>query len=337
MVGQVVFKPELHPERPLSFEIEFLICNAFQFARERRRALSEPAESQEHHFGIVRAVYPSVAKDVILFPPRLAPVDRPRLHVSRDGEPPDIVESEHSTDALSHSSERGIISLTVREPLPDYQYKISWELLSDEEINDIRYSREGIDRFQRLAQAAPPLEPLKVSLTKVLESLKTELASTAAPRIIDDKTEVSLHIAVVASSGAGETRTIKTELHHFADLSRVSSGKNVFLPGEGIAGQAFRSRQPILFEKQGDQGTQFYVVRPNQSQTHSVLYGVPLPVVPSARATSPVYGVVSLGSYAEHSGLQELKSDPIRGFFTDVVMGWLNEQIQEILLDKNRP
>lgn len=333
IVGNIVFTPELNAKRPVSLEIEFLLCNAFQFVKEYRRAITDPPENQEHHSGRLRALYPKVVKDVILFPQRLAPKGPPLPHVFRKDKPPDIMETEYATNALSHSSERGIFSMSVHEPLPDFDYKLSWELLSEKEINEILYTVEGVEVFEKLSQASPPTELQRTRLTGALESFKSELSNTRAPRIIDDKTEVSLHIAVVASEGYQEQRTVKTTLHRFAHLASVSSGSHTFSPGEGITGQAFRSRAPILFERLGQRGSEFYVKRENQSDVHSILYCVPLPVIPFERAKVPVYGVLSIGSYVERSTLVELKQDHVREFMTDVIMGRLNLKIQKMLLD----
>jgi len=330
MVGNICFTPDLHIRHPLSLEIEFLACNAFQFVQEYQRASSQPSVSHEHHWGVARTVYPQVARDVVIFPMRLAPKGPPRPHARRHNEPPDILETEHTSHTLNYSPERGIISLLVREPLPDYRYEVSWDLLPEDDFNSIFYTPEGVARFRLLAQKSPPNDELKTSLVKLLNAFRQRLGRANTPSVLEDKTEISLHLAVVKQHDYGPDRRVEVRLHRFAGLGTGASGANSFVPGEGIAGQVFRSRQPILFEKQYQLGCQFYVARENKD-IHSLLYCVPLPVIPAEQARVPVYGVLSVGSYADRSSLDDLRKDAVRGFFTDLVMGRLNRQIQEIL------
>src|SRR5207249_4721632 len=82
--------------------------------------------------------------------------------------------------------------------------------------------------------------------------------------LIDKSTELSLHLPIVSVDGHGDQRQIKTLLHRFAFVGTASAGidqalPRTFRPGIGLAGQAFRGRHSILFNKQGDAGSEFYV------------------------------------------------------------------------------
>lgn len=328
IVGNILFTPELHFEHPISLQIEFLLCNTVQFVQEYQRATSKNSIGHEYHSAVSRSVYPTVARDVVTFPLKLTPKGSPRPHVSRNDEPPDILETEHASHTLNYSPERGIISLLVREPLPDYRYQVSWDLLPEVEFNSMFYTDAGVERFRLLAQPAPPTDELKTALVSALTAFRDRLTRAKTPSVLDNQTEVSLHIAVVKQSD--DFRCKKVQLHRFAGLNSGGSGLNSFVPGEGIAGQAFRSRQPLFFRKGTQQGCQFYVVRESE-KIHSLLYCIPLPVIPQQRARVPVYGVLSVGSYADQSTLDDLGKDAIGAFFTDLVMGMLNQQIQRIL------
>lgn len=152
---------------------------------------------------------------------------------------------------------------------------------------------------------------------------------------------MSLHLAVVQEFGYGDARLVKTELHRFAHLGPAARSPHVFAPGEGIIGQAFRGRREVVFRKMGQQGSQFYLARlepetggepaAQKPPIHSILYCIPLPVIESRAADVPAYGVLSLGTFEDRSGLRQLNSPPTLAALIDVVRGTLNRQIQEIV------
>ncbi len=339
-IGRLTFVPALHKDKPLSLEITFLLCNAFEFVEEYRRAVPNAAGSLEHSMTSFRSIYPRVAKDIVLFPPKLGPKQRPVIHVSKKGAlEPDDAETEFCENALSVVEEPGIVSLVVRKPLPDFDYKISWHLRSEREFNEICYSTAGVEAYRKLAQPRPPHVHAKGELIRALASVKAAFAT-----IIDEMTRVSLHVAVVSTSGFGTDRVVRRELQPFATLDTEGGlaleVERSFLPGAGVAGQAFRAGQPILFRKQGQDGSRFYLRVEEQEQIHSVLYCVPLPVISAERADDvavasavPVYAVLTLSTFSEESGLLTLNTSNVSSLLplTDVIQGALNNDIQRIL------
>ncbi len=334
-IGRISFSPPLRKTKPLSLEVSYLLCNAFQFVEEYRRTVSRPPESMEHNQSSFRAVYPRLATDIIVFPPRLGPKQRPLVHVSRGADPtdPDEAETEFcNASGISVVYDPGIISLSVRAPLPDFNYRVSWHLRSESEFNGILYTDPGVQAYYDLTQARLLNQASEDALVDALRLVRTGL-----PELIDGETGISLHVAVVERVGWGAQLSIKTELRRFARLNSAAGNQSSgysFVPGVGVAGQVFRGGQPILFKNQGRAGGEFYVKVPDQRDVHAALYCVPLPVLPGGINDIPTYGVVSISTYSERSRLCSLNTTttrPVLLSLTDIIQGKINKQIQAVL------
>jgi len=332
VLGVIEFTPRLHPHHPLSIQVEYLMCNTFQFVRDYRRGISDPVEDLEHSVSRNRAVYPRVTTEVILFPQGFGPTQAPLVHVARrDTDEPDEAETAYCRNLLSVVYDPGIISLTVRDPLPDFNYRVSWHLRSEKDFNRICYTPEGVAAYERLKRRALPSPDLIAKLTEVLLGLKRDLANV---NVIDDYTEVMLQLLVVDESGHGEQRVVRSVLHRFAAITAgdraLTQQPNAFAPGIGLAGQAFRGRHPLLFRKSGEGNSEFYIQFRKEDPVHSVLLSVPLPALGD---DDPAYGVISLGAFADNSILTTLRAEekfPFL-FLIDVIQGKVNREIQNVL------
>jgi hypothetical protein len=341
--GQLVFEPELDDEHLISVRVEYVLCNAFEFVQEYRRANTLPEMDElENYTTALKAIYVNLFNEVIIFPPELSLSKPPLVHATGPGLKGEVdqAETRYCQDFLNAPLESGIISLSIKYPLPNFKYKVSWHLLSEVEYNKKIFDPDGVSEYQKLMRGLPPKPKVTDSLHKILQELRDSFSSPLEGETkswLDETTEVSLLIPVQNICGYGCQQTIDVMLHRMAQITPSgqagSTGNKAFRPGVGIGGQAFRSRKPILFDSENGQSTNFYVKFAGQKKVHSVLLCVPLPVRMRPGDSDPVYGVICIGSTNTSTSLRQLIPGTERWYtILDVIQGkGINGKIRGLL------
>jgi 3',5'-cyclic AMP phosphodiesterase CpdA len=346
-LGCLVFDPPLRSDRPLSIKLEYLFCNAFEFVQEYRRALSTPTVDSEFITYSSRSTYVARFNQVIMFPRELSPPANPTVHVYNPSGGLDEYEREHCAATLNPVLKEGIILLSINHPLPGYRYEISWPLFGLKEYNDATFSTEGLQEYEKVSGVEPTPE-LRNTLLTELKSLRDEfskLFEEQTQALMDASTELTLLGPISTTSVVVSQKAVDTRLKVFSSLNPLSgipsSGTREFRPGMGIAGQAFRSRQTILFKTKAGLSADLYLKFPEQKNVHSVLFCVPLPVravaIPPKEAIfskDPVYAILCIGSFNPNSGLNQIVPGTASWYILDdYVRGAFNQRVFKILTD----
>ena len=333
LFGQLVFDPPLHPGHPLSLQVEYTLYNAVELVQEYRRAAIYPkSDDYEKAVTILKAINAEVLSEVVIFPEKLGPPQRPRLHVSGPGSDKleDGAETVYCQDSLNILSEPGIISLKVKEPLPNFNYTLSWHLPSEAEYNNKVFARDGLEIYNRIVKSSIPRPAVINSLTGILHNLQQAFSSPIEADTepwFDRTTGLSLLLAVRRESASdGRIDVVLHRVTHIdAEDDHVSTGDKSIRPGIGVAGQAFKSRGIFLYNLARGEDLSIYYRFPDQRKIHSVLLAVPLPVIKltgDLEPVHPMYGVICIGSIDPKAQLNRLTKS------SDAFL-WINEKIQD--------
>jgi hypothetical protein len=128
---------------------------------------------------------------------------------------------------------------------------------------------------------------------------------------MDNSTEFAVFVLEMRTRGLGRDRIVHRRLMRYSALNPKSGDitrRGEFAPGMGIAGQAFRSRKPIMFNTTDDGSGELYWKTPDQDAVHQYLYCAPLHVPvqssvsmpgvdPISSGASLIYAVLCIGSY----------------------------------------
>jgi hypothetical protein len=304
LFGNLVFSPELHPSHPVTVRVQYTLANAFEFVKEYRCAKTYPnIDELEHSSNSLRSVFANLLNEVIIFPPELGLPGPPLLHVTGPGSSEEVDEAEtaYCQDFVNAALESGVISLKIKDPLPNFNYRVSWHLFPESDYNSKIFSSSGVDKYEGIVKNTLPeqdiLNSIKEILERVLDIFSAPLEGETKPWF-DETTEVALLLPVkraIPSKGIIDVMLHRVA-HVFTSNDFRSSGDKSFRPGVGIGGQAFRSRSPILFNFERGQSTALYKMFPEQKVVHSVLLSIPLPVRADPEANDPVYGVICIGN-----------------------------------------
>lgn len=346
-LGCLVFNPPLHPDKPVSIKLQYMFCNAFEFVQEYRRAQTQSkAVDSESVTYVSRSIYFARFSVLVMFSLRVPPPIKPTLHAYNPSGGLDESETEHCTPALKLVPDEGLILFSVDNPLPGYRYEISWLLYSLNDYNEATFTAEGLQEYEKVS-GAPQTPELWRKLLAELKYLKDGFSKPLDEQtqpLMDDSTELTLLVPVTTASGVAGQKAVDIRLKVFSSLNPSSginlSGAEDFPPGVGIAGQAFRSRQPILFKAKAQLSAELYVKFPDQRDVHSALFCVPLPVraavdaKEAALAKDPIYAILCIGSFNQNSGLNQLMPVTPRWYtLTDYVRGAFNQGVFKILTE----
>lgn len=354
--GFIKFEPPLHPDKPISFVVNYSICNAFQFVEEYQRGLlrktGENPDSRESLSFVSRSIYPDHLHVDISFPKRLSPRTRPLIKVlkpcaqGQDAGVVDTDEHDNVRSSLHYDPGSGHLSLSVSKPLPAYTYLLSWGLFPEKEYLPLIFNNEGLAAQSRVRQVkcSPSLKDDLEKECNGLASKISELTPSKLPRpIIDDSTAVRLYYVKYSSAFYGDQREVLVELVPCAAVqsSRKPVFGDSFLSGIGVVGQAFANRKEQLFIHDRQEGSDFYIVRKSDSeqklQPHSAIFCIPLATGRSVSPYSPIFAVLCFSSLSDDTGLLQLESDPrVIKPFLDLAKGTFSENAYNLLLKHSK-
>jgi 3',5'-cyclic AMP phosphodiesterase CpdA len=304
--GRTTLKPPLG-KAPLTFSRRGTTFNAIHFNQKDRLDATDQKVSEEWTTLNTIHVYDAAVLQVS-FPPTAFPSDF-RLEVTcPDGKTPDFQEEEFLRPRLTRFSSTSSVILVLPQPLPEYSYRIVWDLPADEieELNLSAVERGlAVDIGQRLLDLREPGSPHRTQVEQSLLNLRKQILSgpTYRSAVKDDRLEVELF---VYSAQVGGLVCAATLSDHGRDLSSW-----VVKPGRFVVGQAFRRRAEVLLinlRGVGSEAASYYEPVPGLEDLppHTVVFSIPLfyPV----RSGSKV-GALSLGSRSHTSGLLCLQKD----------------------------
>lgn len=291
---------------PLTFSRHGTTFNAIHFNQRDRLDATDQKVKEEWINMSTRHVYDAALLQVS-FPAAAFPADF-RLEVTRPDGTRDSQEEEFVRPRLTRFPSTRSALLVLPTPLPDYSYKIVWDLPPDEmeELN-LSAPEKGFaaDVVKKLLALRKPACPHWARVEQALLTLRKEILSvpTYCSPLKDDQLEVELFVYDAQVGGLVCATTLSD---HGKDLSSW-----IIKPGRFVVGQAFRRREEVvLVNLRGirSEAAPYYEPIPGLESLppHTVIFSMPLfyPV----RNGSKV-GALSLGSRSNTSGLLCLQKD----------------------------
>ena len=247
----------------------------------------------------------------VSFPPSAFPSDF-RVEVHRpDNKTRDYQEEEFLHARLTKFPSSCSVILVLPRPLPDYYYRIVWEL-PENDLAELNLSAQekglAIEIVQRLLELRKPDSNHIASVEDAMSKLRQEILAVPAyaSKTKDDQLEVELCVYDENKGGLVCAASLSSHPGH-----RQALQDWIVKPGRYVVGQAFRRREGVLLVNvPGIQSelASFYEPIPGLEDLprHTVIFSIPLfyPV----RGGSKV-GALSLASRSNTSGLLCMHKD----------------------------
>ncbi len=322
--GHTTFDPPLG-KIPITFSRRGTTFNAIHFNQRDRLDTTDQKTREEWAEMWTRHAYDEVLFQ-LGFPPDRFPDDF-RLEVTRPDGNRDFQEEDWIRPRLTRLANTCTVTLAMQEPIPEYSYKIVWDLPADdaEELNLSAAARGFAARMvEQLLKLREPQDPHQAAVDRCLTGLRQEILSAPAFASPGDPGELEIELMVYDKRVGG--------LVCAASLSeyRDALAKWVVKPGKFVVGQAFRRREDLVFINLPGLQTEsaaYYEPIPGLEHLpqHTVIFSMPLfyPVRQGVRV-----GALSLGSRSLSSGLLCLEKERVAFLaLKNTTMAWYATQL----------
>jgi 3',5'-cyclic AMP phosphodiesterase CpdA len=307
--GTTTLSPPLG-KNPLTFSRRGITFNAIHFNQRDRLDTTDKKFKSEWTTMSTSNLYDSAVLQVS-FPPSAFPSDF-RVEVHRpDNKTRDYQEEEFLHARLTKFPSSCSVILVLPRPLPDYYYRIVWEL-PENDLAELNLSAQekglAIEIVQRLLELRKPDSNHIASVEDAMSKLRQEILAVPAyaSKTKDDQLEVELCVYDENKGGLVCAASLSSHPGH-----RQALQDWIVKPGRYVVGQAFRRREGVLLVNvPGIQSelASFYEPIPGLEDLprHTVIFSIPLfyPV----RGGSKV-GALSLASRSNTSGLLCMHKD----------------------------
>jgi 3',5'-cyclic AMP phosphodiesterase CpdA len=315
--ARTTFTPPLRRDRPIAFARESRSFNAFHFNKRDRRDAQRDAPradaggevdlTESVEFNAREAFEHAVIQ--ITFPAGRWP-ERFALDAFGEAGAREPEETRFVERALTTCHQQRAVHLALDHPLPGYCYKISWEL-PDVEADELGLSPRNAGVAQEMVERL-----LSCRLHEYVRR-RTEVERVLAAIRRLPARMVGAHRGHAGAPGKGPEVALFCYNETLGGLECVASAgfdgipppSQVFRPGQGVIGQAWRRRDSVLCYPRlgGADHTEavYYLPSPGATGLHTALLAVPV-VFP--RHGGRHVAVISLASRDNVNPLMELQS-----------------------------
>ena len=338
--GSLVFDPPLVHEHPADVSIETLYCNSFEFVKEYRQKITSDRDSSENiNFKAANDLMNHLTM-VVEFPPFFSPANKNvRLRAkSHDGEM-DSEEFTHLSASLLERTigDRSITMASIPSPLPGFTYYLEWNLPSEAEYEERRFSKiseEENGLFEAYTNLLLKGDVIKAKLRNLLNEARDAL-NRDLKNVIEEEFKEPKPQDLIQSNDElcffvldKTTLVLRIAGGTFSDADPVWNSSLKW--GDGVAGQVYRRHASVAFASSG-KGTRYYVRLQGAIRDHESLFCIPIcyPLRPDLQMSErKILGVLSIGAYTKSAELMRLtkpdnKSLSLGAVVLDLVNGHL--------------